>query len=63
MFGKKGNGISATLKIAKNYSGEIKIVNEGKWNKEKGVREWRKWKGPGSLPSKEYKTNIKKFKE
>lgn len=39
MFGKKGNGISATLKIAKNYTVEIKIVNEGKWNKEKEIKE------------------------
>lgn len=63
MFGKKRNGISATLKIAKNYTGQIEIVNEGKWNKEKEIKEWRKWKGQGSLPSKEYETGIKEFKE
>lgn len=39
MLGKKGNGISATLEIAKNYTGEIKIVNGGKWKKEKEIKE------------------------
>lgn len=42
MFGKKGNGISATLKIPKNYTGKIKIVNEGMRNKEKEINERRK---------------------
>lgn len=63
VFGKKGNGISAALKTAKNYTGEIKIVNEGKWNKGKEIKERRKRKRQGSLPSKEYRTNIKEFKE
>lgn len=40
--GKKGNGISATLKTAKNYTGEIKIVNQGKQDKKKEIKERRK---------------------
>ena len=32
VFGEKGKGTSATLKIARNDTGEIKIVNEEKQN-------------------------------
>lgn len=39
VFGEKGKGTSATLKIARNDTGEIKIVNEEKRN---GMRKLNK---------------------